>query len=475
MNEPDCPAVVFHRIDDFASDGDSKQSVRLSRLIGIAIHESNNEFVDGIICYIRDYLFTESSGTGSENYRGRWSAFVNDEGRSALPESNWRLTPSPYVIGVRGGGYNSTEIKPDIVFQTSFRWLTESLGEVIHIGPKRATVPRNFNSLTAIYKDNWNDGLAAWAWLLRNPTSVSQVCELLHGSNWLQSAYRIELIWKAEVEYEDSIIAAIRRSGNELPPALRARSAQQLSSSVEELQRAFLELQTKYEALEYERSETHRKSRAYQRLVLTRHRASSSETKDSSKTKEAELHPQDVGEGLTQVIPVLAAFARASNGNHLNNSGQLLMCEQPELHLHPSLAAKLADVFIDATHKNSSFNTSIATESTVDAASTNAEGTFANVKIRLKAQERERRSFQSIIETHSEHMILRILRRIRQTTNGELPKHLPPVKPDDVCVLWVDNLGDGTTFTRLRISSEGRWLDRWPDGFFSERHEELFE
>jgi predicted ATPase len=48
------------------------------------------------------------------------------------------------------------------------------------------------------------------------------------------------------------------------------------------------------------------------------------------------------------------------------------------------------------------------------------------------------------------------------------------VKPDDVCVLWVDNLGDGTTFQRLRIDEQGEFIDRWPMGFFSERAEELF-
>ena len=78
------------------------------------------------------------------------------------------------------------------------------------------------------------------------------------------------------------------------------------------------------------------------------------------------------------------------------------------------------------------------------------------------------------IETHSEHLILRILRRIRQTTDNELPEHIPPVKPDDVCVLWVDNLGDGTTIQRLRIDERGEFIDRWPKGFFSERAEELY-
>ena len=146
-------------------------------------------------------------------------------------------------------------------------------------------------------------------------------------------------------------------------------------------------------------------------------------------------HPQDVGEGITQVIPVIAAFVRASTS--IGAMG-LLAIEQPELHLHPSLAAKIGDLALSMIAPRMS--PSVA-----------------------------------IIETHSEHLILRILRRIRQTTDDELPDHIPPVKPDDVCVLWVDNLGDGTTYTRLRISDQGRWLDRWPDGFFRERHEDLFE
>ena len=148
------------------------------------------------------------------------------------------------------------------------------------------------------------------------------------------------------------------------------------------------------------------------------------------------MQPQDVGEGITQVVPVIAALVRASHESKTIESN-LVAIEQPELHLHPSLAAKLGDLFIST----------MFTE----------------------------RGARALIETHSEHLLLRILRRIRQTTDGELPEHIPPVKPDDVCVLWVDNLGDGTTFTRLRISDNGRWLDRWPDGFFSERHEELFE
>ncbi len=159
----------------------------------------------------------------------------------------------------------------------------------------------------------------------------------------------------------------------------------------------------------------------------------------------SDLHPQDVGEGITQIIPVLVALQHA----------KLVLLEQPELHLHPSVAARIADVLLDA---------------------------------RISGKELEKNEFEAfdwnssdadpkwptLIETHSEHLILRLLRRIRQTTDGDRPDHIPPVKPDDVCVLWVDNLGDGTKYTRLRINGAGEFIDRWPEGFFREREEDLF-
>jgi predicted ATPase len=79
-----------------------------------------------------------------------------------------------------------------------------------------------------------------------------------------------------------------------------------------------------------------------------------------------------------------------------------------------------------------------------------------------------------IVETHSEHLILRILRRIRETTEGELSKGAREVKPDDVAVHYFEVSQDGTKVTRLRIRDDGEFLDRWPYGFFDERTEELF-
>jgi len=74
------------------------------------------------------------------------------------------------------------------------------------------------------------------------------------------------------------------------------------------------------------------------------------------------------------------------------------------------------------------------------------------------------RDRQVILETHSEHMILRLQRLVRR---GRL-------SPDDVCVLHVSVDSDGQNVVRLRLNSRGEFIDEWPGGFFDERLEEIF-
>jgi predicted ATPase len=69
-----------------------------------------------------------------------------------------------------------------------------------------------------------------------------------------------------------------------------------------------------------------------------------------------------------------------------------------------------------------------------------------------------------LIETHSESLMLRFLRRIREER----------VSPDEIQVLYVDQDHDGNSVvTELPISSDGEFMTRWPNGFFDERLEEL--
>jgi hypothetical protein len=150
---------------------------------------------------------------------------------------------------------------------------------------------------------------------------------------------------------------------------------------------------------------------------------------------ETRLALQDVGFGISQFLPVLIHSFASKN--------QLIAIEQPEIHIHPRLQAELGDVFIES-----------------------ALGANKNT---------------FLLETHSEHMILRILRRIRETTEGEMegwPEALRNacpngIRPEDVAVLYVKPGKDGAQVETLRINELGEFVDEWPGGFFDERIREI--
>jgi len=136
------------------------------------------------------------------------------------------------------------------------------------------------------------------------------------------------------------------------------------------------------------------------------------------------LEIKDVGSGIGFVLPVLSAICRDG----------LVTIQQPELHLHPALQAALADVLVDRISED--------------------------------------RSWNCLVETHSEHLILRLLRRIRQTYEN---KSQFKVTPNDIAVYYFNPLPDGTTIVQEQeITVMGDFTRDWPRGFFNEREEELF-
>lgn len=130
---------------------------------------------------------------------------------------------------------------------------------------------------------------------------------------------------------------------------------------------------------------------------------------------------RDVGIGISQVLPVLV-MAYASEG-------KLLAMEQPEIHLHPGLQAELGDVFIES-------------------ALGKRQNTF-------------------ILETHSEHLILRLMRRMRETYQGK-ETGLPPITPNDISVLYVEPDGARSIAREMPLNELGELVKSWPGGFFEE-------
>jgi len=70
--------------------------------------------------------------------------------------------------------------------------------------------------------------------------------------------------------------------------------------------------------------------------------------------------------------------------------------------------------------------------------------------------------------------MLRLLRRIREASEGETPPIGHALRPEELSVIYVEASDDAVRFKRLRIDEDGEFIDRWPKGFFEERAEELF-
>lgn len=143
--------------------------------------------------------------------------------------------------------------------------------------------------------------------------------------------------------------------------------------------------------------------------------------------------PSDIGVGISQMIPVIVGCLHDQRG--------ILSVEQPELHIHPAIQVGMGDLLINAVQTH---------EGIVGAGRT------------------------LLVETHSEHIMLRLLRRVRETHAGALPPGVTGIEPENIAVIYVENREDEVVFRAMAVDDEGDFRDRWPRGFFEERAEELF-
>lgn len=144
------------------------------------------------------------------------------------------------------------------------------------------------------------------------------------------------------------------------------------------------------------------------------------------KARKVRFNAADVGLGVAQLLPIIVACTREERS--------ILCIEEPESHVHPAMQARIGDLLIDS-----------------------ALG---------------RRKNQVIVETHSEHLLLRVLRRMRETAQRR-HEDRPPVRPQDVALLFVERAERGSRVVEMELSPDGRLLTDWPGGFFAERLDEL--
>jgi len=168
---------------------------------------------------------------------------------------------------------------------------------------------------------------------------------------------------------------------------------------------------------------------------------------------DTEVTLSDVGFGMSQLIPIIREGINA-NVSHLRSSHRtfnssnykLLLLEQPEIHLHPKLQANLAELF---------WGTATLTHSLYESNNLEHDDSLPPPEV------------QWIIETHSEAILLRLQKLIRQKR----------LSPHDVSVLYVDvpKDCDSATVTKIELDDKGDFLTEWPGGFFEERLKEIFD
>lgn len=129
----------------------------------------------------------------------------------------------------------------------------------------------------------------------------------------------------------------------------------------------------------------------------------------------------DVGFGISQFLPVLVQCFHAPPGS-------IIVIEQPEIHLHPAAQAWLADLFIEVIHSR--------------------EGG-------------QRRQIQLIIESHSEHFLRRLQRRIAEKQ----------LESDEVAAYFCQPDENGATLEVLDVDIFGN-IRNWPDKFFGDTMED---
>jgi hypothetical protein len=299
----------------------------------------------------------------------------------------------------------------DELIKGSSQAVAQELKKLQYLGPLRSFPPRHL-AFSEHEDANWYAG-GGYAWdVVRRDDRVREAVNKWLGSDKLQTPYKLVV---------RSLVALDQLHGP-------------LEQGLEQVQDEGLDIEPDYD-------DTPEPTGAYPIIKDIEAEANNLLTiiseSDADRVRELVLIDQrsntvvthrDVGIGITQVLPVLV-MAYASQD-------RLIAMEQPEIHLHPALQAELGDVFINA-----------------------ALGIRNN---------------RFLLETHSEHLLLRIMRRMRETTENRLPEGVTPVRREDVMVLYVEPDGGRSIIREMPLNARGELIKAWPGGFFEEGLREIF-
>jgi hypothetical protein len=351
-------------------------------------------------------------------FRGLWPQEPDEyEEYREFEEEKWREIVSPlgYFMGAELKVGNSVvpkigeaydQISPsgdnDSVFLTKteanrlFSHIFIGAGELVlrelqrirYIGPIRKVPGRSFAAQRTLDQSRWADGSAAWDWVHLKPEFLTE--STAKEIRNLGLGYRIEAHRTFGVPADSRLGMLIERAR---------------LGDVE----AFDDVASLPSA-ELMQIEDH------------------SRVRNVAEETGVEVAPCDIGVGVAQVLPVVIGSIAPGYS--------VLAVEQPELHVHPAVQTRLADVLARQV---------------------------------VGTQDR-----LLLLETHSEHLMLRLLRRIREHQEGESEPGAPEIKPEHLSVLYLSNEGGSMKITELPVTPDGDFSRPWPKGFFAERTQELF-
>ena len=133
---------------------------------------------------------------------------------------------------------------------------------------------------------------------------------------------------------------------------------------------------------------------------------------NSSSADKTRVNIADVGFGVSQIFPIILEGLRMPKGN-------TLLLEQPEIHLHPNLQMQMADYFISLA--------------------------LSNKKV--------------IVETHSDHIINRLVRRIVEDDQFNLKEMIG--------IYFIKPTENGSVYEEICIDDK-RGITNWPIDFFDQ-------
>jgi hypothetical protein len=123
--------------------------------------------------------------------------------------------------------------------------------------------------------------------------------------------------------------------------------------------------------------------------------------------KGLEVSLKDTGFGISQVLPLLIQ-------GFSSIPGTILILEQPEIHLHPRAQAELGDILVAIS----------------------------------------KRGVKLLVETHSEHILLRLQRRIAE---GYF-QQMPDIIPTDIAIYFIEQEEEGSKVNKILINGKGEFI-----------------